>query len=168
MYLFCVDEKWFPSTCWIGYGCKWCWLCPIIGSSSCHQFPSANNVIGVEAIVIEPVLSTENWFLLLYLVFEPCSNYFYALNFLLLSFFMTMWLLSAGFQLWSFLRRRCRTVSVLMSSHFFQKSGQLLFFFLSLSHPRGRVVSMTAKLSWSTFLLWEQSWILCSWHWIRG
>ncbi len=104
----CMDEKWFPSTCWIGYGCKWCWLCPIIGSSSCHQLPSANNVIGVEAIVIELVLNTENWFLLLSLGFKLCSNYLYALNFLLLSFFMTVWLLSAGSQLMRFLRRRYR------------------------------------------------------------
>ncbi len=103
-----LDENWFPSTCWIDYGCKWCWLCPIIGSSSCHQLPNANNVIGVEAIVIEPVVNTQNWFLLLSLGFELCSNYFYALNFLLLSFFVTVWLLSAGSQLWRFLRRRCR------------------------------------------------------------
>ncbi len=127
-----MDEKWFPSTFRIGYGCKWCWLCPIIGSSSCHQLPSANNVIGVEAIVIELVLNTENWFLLLSLGFKLCSNYLYALNFLLLSFFMTMWLLSAGFQLWSFLRRRCRTVSVLMSSHFPKKWSVALLLSLSL------------------------------------
>ncbi len=140
-------------------------------------------MIGAEAIVIELVLNTQNWFLLLSLGFELRSNYFYALNFFCFLFLWKCdcWALGpncGGF--WGgaaeFLEHKKKdgffllgleklhTVSLLMSSHF-PKSGPLLFFFLSPSHPRGWVVSMTAKLSWSAFLLWGQSWILCSWHW---